>query len=373
MVRVIPLLLALVGALLLAAPPAEVHAASRSKPRIHKVYKGQHLGMIARRYNVTVEAIRHANDLERGKPIRPGQRLVIPPRDDPSGSRTRADRRRRAEAASPSSGRADSRPSGASGTKPLRVHTVRRGQCLSSIAQRYGVRSAALRGANGLRHGEPIRPGQKLVIPTVDDRDGSRARAQYRASARSSKAPKAPRSKKTATARRKKEPSWHRYRKPAWRRGYVTLVRHDERWQGYVIGKGGRVLPAARKAFAKMLATSDGREIKLSRRLISLVTKTSDTFGGRPIQVVSGYRAEGASAGSRHRRGQAIDFSIVGVPNAALRDYLKTFSKVGVGYYPNSSFVHLDVRERWTYWVDYSGPGQAPRYGGFWTQPSARR
>jgi hypothetical protein len=34
---------------------------------------------------------------------------------------------------------------------------------------------------------------------------------------------------------------------------------------------------------------------------------------------------------------------------------------VGVGYYPNSSFVHLDVRETNTYWVDYAGPGEAPR------------
>jgi len=32
-----------------------------------------------------------------------------------------------------------------------------------------------------------------------------------------------------------------------------------------------------------------------------------------------------------------------------------------VGYYPNSSFVHLDVRDTNSYWVDYAGPGEAPR------------
>jgi len=45
-----------------------------------------------------------------------------------------------------------------------------------------------------------------------------------------------------------------------------------------------------------------------------------------------------------------------------VRDFCRTLGTVGVGYYPNSSFVHLDVRDVPTYWIDYSGPGQAPRY-----------
>jgi hypothetical protein len=49
------------------------------------------------------------------------------------------------------------------------------------------------------------------------------------------------------------------------------------------------------------------------------------------------------------------------VPNEVVRDYVRTFNRVGVGYYPNSSFVHLDVREYAAYWVDYSRPGEAPR------------
>ena len=38
----------------------------------------------------------------------------------------------------------------------------------------------------------------------------------------------------------------------------------------------------------------------------------------------------------------------------------------GVGYYPNSVFVHLDTRdaqEGGAFWTDYSGPGEAPWYG----------
>jgi hypothetical protein len=56
-----------------------------------------------------------------------------------------------------------------------------------------------------------------------------------------------------------------------------------------------------------------------------------------------------------------VDFSIPGVANTVVRDYVRRFRNCGVGYYPNSSFVHLDVRESAAYWVDYAGPGEAPR------------
>jgi hypothetical protein len=63
-------------------------------------------------------------------------------------------------------------------------------------------------------------------------------------------------------------------------------------------------------------------------------------------------------------KGLACDFRVEGVKTAELRDYLRrTFEKVGVGYYPNSSFVHLDVRkDRSAFWIDYSGPGERAAY-----------
>ena len=59
-------------------------------------------------------------------------------------------------------------------------------------------------------------------------------------------------------------------------------------------------------------------------------------------------------------KGLACDFRVVGVKNTELRDYLRhAFKHVGVGYYPNSSFVHLDVRQGASaFWIDYSGPGE---------------
>ena len=95
-------------------------------------------------------------------------------------------------------------------------------------------------------------------------------------------------------------------------------------------------------------------------RLVRLLAQVSDTFGGRPLRIISGYRTTSFVKGSRHKSGRAVDFRIPGVPNEVLRDYLRTFTNVGVGYYPNSTFVHFDVRRRSAYWVDYAGPGEAP-------------
>jgi hypothetical protein len=44
----------------------------------------------------------------------------------------------------------------------------------------------------------------------------------------------------------------------------------------------------------------------------------------------------------------------------------------GCGYYPNSSFVHVDVRQPGTghvAWIDASGPGEPPHYVASWPPP----
>jgi len=139
-----------------------------------------------------------------------------------------------------------------------------------------------------------------------------------------------------------------------------TLVGYNERFRGQVIDKKGRVLPAAIEGACRVLAAT-GTRPRLDPRLVRLLTEVSDAFGGRAVRVVSGYRTTSFFQDSRHKLSKAVDFSIPGVPNQVLRDYLRTLKNVGVGYYPNSSFVHLDVREYSAYWVDYAGPGESPR------------
>lgn len=244
----------------------------------------------------------------------------------------------------------------AAGPERPKTHVVYAGQRLGSIAKRYNVTIDALCTANGIRERDPIKPGQRLVIPGPGDKDGSVARdARLAAEGKSSR----------SVASRKpgaREPgnTWTQYRKTPRRKGYVEIITHTKRWRGLVLDSKDRIRPPARKAIVSLLDASEPRP-RTPDGLIRLLVKVSDTFGGRPLRIVSGYRTTSFYRDSRHRTSEAVDFHVVGVPNAAVRDYLVTLGKVGVGYYPNSSFLHLDVRARYTYWVDYSGPGEAPR------------
>jgi uncharacterized protein YcbK (DUF882 family) len=107
-------------------------------------------------------------------------------------------------------------------------------------------------------------------------------------------------------------------------------------------------------------------EHKMDPRLMRLLYQTGHHWPGRRLEVVSGYRHPNVAKNphSPHMKGLACDFRVEGVKTAELRDYLRrTFDKVGVGYYPNSSFVHLDVRkDRSAFWIDYSGPGERAVY-----------
>lgn len=98
-------------------------------------------------------------------------------------------------------------------------------------------------------------------------------------------------------------------------------------------------------------------------RLATLLVAMTAHWGAT-IEVVSGYRhVSRHTARSNHTRGRAADLRVHGVPNRRVFDVLRrSFAEVGVGYYPNGTFVHLDVRDRATLWVDYSGADQTPCY-----------
>jgi uncharacterized protein YcbK (DUF882 family) len=74
----------------------------------------------------------------------------------------------------------------------------------------------------------------------------------------------------------------------------------------------------------------------------------------RPISVISGYRCAATNAmlaarskqvakNSYHVRGMAIDLRLPGRQLASVRDNAKTLALGGVGYYPESEFVHVDT------------------------------
>jgi len=104
--------------------------------------------------------------------------------------------------------------------------------------------------------------------------------------------------------------------------------------------------------------------------MVSRLQSIANHFPGKTITLVSGYRP--ASKGSPHQAARAFDIRIDGVTNEVLVAYCKTLTDTGCGYYPNSYFVHVDVRPTGAghvYWIDLSGPGEKPVYVKQWPLP----
>jgi LysM repeat protein len=101
-------------------------------PCYHTVKRGETLSGIAARYKATPPELRRWNGL-RGDRIYPGQELLVtsPTSEEPG---------------------------------PARLHVVKRGESLWTIARRYQVRIADLQDWNSLRRSSTIYPGQKLLV-----------------------------------------------------------------------------------------------------------------------------------------------------------------------------------------------------------------
>jgi len=86
--------------------------------------------------------------------------------------------------------------------------------------------------------------------------------------------------------------------------------------------------------------------------LVSTLTGTLETR--ETVQVISGYRSpltnaalharsNGVASHSLHMDGMAMDIRIKGVQLPHLRDAALAMRRGGVGFYPASDFVHVDV------------------------------
>jgi uncharacterized protein YcbK (DUF882 family) len=118
----------------------------------------------------------------------------------------------------------------------------------------------------------------------------------------------------------------------------------------------GRYVPDALHAVNKVLRdyrTNDQHD--MDPRLIDLLSQVHGRIGRTtPFQVISGYRSprtnamlherSGEVAGhSLHMDGMAIDVRVEGVALDHLHKAALDLGVGGVGYYPTSNFVHMDV------------------------------
>ena len=98
-----------------------------------------------------------------------------------------------------------------------------------------------------------------------------------------------------------------------------------------------------------------GEVAAIDTQLLDLLHRVTAAVGAsQPFQVISGYRSpasnqmlannsSGVATRSLHMQGKAIDVRLPGIALADLRRVGLMLRGGGVGYYPGSNFVHLDV------------------------------
>jgi len=118
----------------------------------------------------------------------------------------------------------------------------------------------------------------------------------------------------------------------------------------------GTYQPDALAAIDRILRDHRTEEtIEMDAGLLDLLHSLRSTLGSRRrFEVISGYRSPSTNAAlfeeghgvaehSFHVAGQAIDIRLPGRSLSALRRAALHLRRGGVGYYPHSGFVHVDV------------------------------
>jgi uncharacterized protein YcbK (DUF882 family) len=236
-------------------------------------------------------------------------------------------------------------------------HVVGKGHTLEAIANRYHVTVKAIMEANHLKDAKHLKPGDVLTIPKADTpKKPAKEDAKTPATGKDAKA-------KSGAA----EGGGPSFAMKAKTPGIVHIHRlaTTEDADVRISDGGGKVSTTTLKSFEKMMRSPAGPTHAIEPRLISLLGVVSNHFGSRKIEVISGFRPYTPTQytkDSNHNHGKAVDFRVVGVPNEVVRDFCRTLKNTGCGYYPNSTFVHMDVRESSAFWIDYAKPGEPPRY-----------
>jgi LysM repeat protein len=289
----------------------------------HVIRKGDTLASIAKRYRVSVRELTAANKLDKDGALTLGRTLIIPDTEDDASAVYKP---KKVDTLVKSGEKV------AGGVR----HTVQPGQSLWIIARAYNTSSVKIAKANGFSTDSPLNVGDVILIPGA---------------------------KEVVPVRVK---------------GYVIQpvvfisVWNNESANLRLLSSSGRINQRSRKILSKLAGPKKKtKRIQLFHpRLIHMLQRVAERFPGHAVEIISGYRPHKRGTKiSKHNQGRAVDFRIRGISNKELYDFIKELPKVGAGYYPNSVFVHLDVRDQKTLWTDYSGVGEEADY----SRPSGER
>ena len=108
------------------------------------------------------------------------------------------------------------------------------------------------------------------------------------------------------------------------------------------------------RALRHELRSSTGAESPIDPRLVEVLHQIAKHAKGS-VQVLGAFRGPRSSELDYHARGMAADIRVADMTGEALRDLARSVGATGVGYYPASQFVHVDVREQPSYWTEAPG------------------
>jgi uncharacterized protein YcbK (DUF882 family) len=134
---------------------------------------------------------------------------------------------------------------------------------------------------------------------------------------------------------------------------------------------GPRGIPCRRDwlELSRFFRDRHGHRRAVAPALVRLLAQIQRHFAGRPLHLMSGYRApdDPQALSSYHQVGHSADVWIDGVKNRDLFEYCRALQRagerLGCGLYPvGDHHVHVDVRSSATIWVDLSGYGDGAVY-----------
>lgn len=147
--------------------------------------------------------------------------------------------------------------------------------------------------------------------------------------------------------------------------GHAVSIRNLHTGEVYegIYRVGGYYIPEEFDKISHVMR--DHREDKsrsMDPKLIDIIAEIQKNCGcNEPVGLLSGYRTErtnrmlrrnssGVAKNSYHIKGKAADIRLDGVRTRYLCEQAMKLRKGGVGYYPRSSFVHIDTGKvrHWT-------------------------
>lgn len=150
---------------------------------------------------------------------------------------------------------------------------------------------------------------------------------------------------------------------PKFERKLVLYNTHTSEWFKDIFWENGDYIPEQLDALNHFLRDpSNGKTTAIEPKLLDLMNRIQITINEKkPFEIISGYRSKefndqlrkkgtGVAQNSKHIEGKAVDIRMSGIQLTKLHQAAKAQQVGGVGFYPKSNFIHIDIRKECVYW-----------------------